>query len=115
MNLKNVTIVVALWTLLLAPLFCGLGVLVHACIDDQAQECHHEVECDADPCQVLVLAASQRNDDFPDHEISIDFPGLPHDSQIEIDGQAQLSVPTHENSDLNYEQIDARRTLPLIS
>ena len=58
MNGKNSIFVIALWTLLLGPTLCGLGVMVHACFGDSATECHDEVQCSADPCQILVVPTS---------------------------------------------------------
>ena len=58
MNGKNSIFVIALWTLLLGPTLCSLGVMVHACFGDGAADCHDEVQCSADPCEILVVPAS---------------------------------------------------------
>ncbi len=58
MNGKNSIFVIALWTLLLGPTLCSLGVMVHACLGDDAADCHDEVQCSADPCEILVVPAS---------------------------------------------------------
>lgn len=55
MILKNGIFILALWTLLLGPTLCGLGVLVHACLGASADDCHAEVQCSTDPCQILVI------------------------------------------------------------
>ncbi len=59
---SKVAIAVALWTLLIAPFFCGLGMVVHACLDDDGPDCHHEVSCEADPCQVILLQMNIRDE-----------------------------------------------------
>jgi len=115
MNWKNLTIAVALWTLLLAPLFCGLGVVIHACVDDHASQCHHELECEADPCQVLVLAASQRNDEFSDFDDATEFPGLPIFAELVPASITSASPKISDISGLITELIEDQRTLPLIS
>ena len=77
MNGKNSIFVIALWTLLLGPTLCGLGVMVHACLGDAATECHDEVQCAADPCQILVVPTSNQGlkpDAGSDH---IDLTTLP--------------------------------------
>ena len=62
MIFKNGIVALALWTLLLGPTLCGLGVLVHACLGDRTTECHDEIQCSTDPCQILILpAAGQYN------------------------------------------------------
>ena len=67
MRTRNGIIIVALWTLLGAPVLCGLGVLAHLCADDQGDDCRHEVSCLDDPCQVLVVGATSKSDrDGPD-------------------------------------------------
>jgi hypothetical protein len=58
MNGKNSIFVIALWTLLLGPTLCGLGVMVHGCLGDVSTESHDEVQCSTDPCQILVVPAS---------------------------------------------------------
>ena len=55
MNGKNSIFVIALWTLLLGPTLCGLGVMVHGCFGDSNTASHDEVQCSTDPCQVLIV------------------------------------------------------------
>ena len=45
----------AIWTLCLAPFLCGMGILAHTCICEDSTECRHELDCSADPCQILAL------------------------------------------------------------
>jgi hypothetical protein len=45
-------ILLALWTLLVAPATCGGGLLGHACADDGRDFCNHENDCPSDPCNV---------------------------------------------------------------
>ncbi len=45
----------AIWTLCLAPFLCGTGILAHSCICEDSTECRHELDCSADPCQILAL------------------------------------------------------------
>lgn len=45
-------VLVALWTLLVAPSTCGGGLLAHACADDEGPSCGHESDCPSDPCNV---------------------------------------------------------------
>jgi hypothetical protein len=56
MNLKKAIVALSFWTLLLAPFLCGVGVLVHSCICDNDSECHHELSCSTDPCQIMAVA-----------------------------------------------------------
>lgn len=69
MSIRTCIVVVAIWTLLGAPVLCGLGVLVHLCADDLANDCHHELSCETDPCQVLAVGvtvqAGRESDDGP--------------------------------------------------
>lgn len=48
----GIFILVALWTLLVAPATCGGGLLAHACAEESGAACHHENDCPADPCNV---------------------------------------------------------------
>jgi len=45
-------LMIALWTLLVAPVTCGGGLLGHACADGGRDLCHHENDCPSDPCNV---------------------------------------------------------------
>ncbi|RKZ15155.1 hypothetical protein DRQ50_07890 [bacterium] len=45
-------VLIALWTLLVAPSTCGGGLLEHACADDNSPACGHESDCPSDPCNV---------------------------------------------------------------
>ena len=79
MVLKNGIFVLALWTLLLVPTLCGVGVLVHACLGGGADDCHAEVPCSTDPCQILVIptaaAAGKTNDGGVDAS-EVDLPAF---------------------------------------
>ncbi|RMF79576.1 MAG: hypothetical protein D6744_09025 [Planctomycetota bacterium] len=45
------------WALLLSPVLCAGGVLVHECSQCQAvQPCSHEAGCAEDPCAVVVTS-----------------------------------------------------------
>lgn len=55
MSLKSGILVLSLWTLLLVPLLCGGGLLIHSCVCDDSTECHHELSCTADPCQIPLV------------------------------------------------------------
>jgi len=66
MKSRHAILLLTVWALLLAPFLCGTGLLTHACADEADSGCHHELDCDTDPCQVLALKAVQtggRNDD----------------------------------------------------
>jgi hypothetical protein len=43
------------WAFLVAPGLCGAGLLSHACICDEAQDCTHEELCSQDPCGKLSV------------------------------------------------------------
>jgi hypothetical protein len=45
-------VLIALWTLLVAPSTCVGGLLNHACAEDEAPACSHESDCPSDPCNV---------------------------------------------------------------
>jgi len=66
MALKNGIFILALWTLLLGPTLCGLGVLVHSCLDDKTDACHTEVQCSTDPCQILVIKTTEPDEKIGD-------------------------------------------------
>ena len=69
MSIRTGIVVIATWTLLGAPVLCGLGVLVHLCAEDLGSDCHHELSCEADPCQVLTdgvtVQIGRESDDGP--------------------------------------------------
>jgi hypothetical protein len=69
MSIRSGIVGIAFWTLLGAPVLCGLGVLVHLCADDLGADCHHELACVDDPCQVLIVGVTfqpGRPDDGPE-------------------------------------------------
>lgn len=48
----GIFVLIALWTLLVAPSTCGGGLLAHACSPDGGPACGHENHCPDDPCNV---------------------------------------------------------------
>ena len=48
----GIFVLMALWTLLIAPATCGGGLLAHACGTDGGPVCGHENDCPEDPCNV---------------------------------------------------------------
>lgn len=48
-------LLVALWTLVLAPAFCIAGLIHHDC-GCHEQTCSHEADCETDPCLQLSHA-----------------------------------------------------------
>lgn len=64
MNIKNGIVVVGFWTLLVAPLLCGVGVLMHSCPCEEITECPHELQGSADPHQVLAFRSTGRNSEW---------------------------------------------------
>ncbi len=48
----SIMVLVAVWTLLVAPSTCGGGLLAHACASDFGPDRHHENDCPSDPCNV---------------------------------------------------------------
>ena len=47
---SSILVLVAVWTLLVAPSTCGGGLLAHACASDFGTDRHHENDCPSDPC-----------------------------------------------------------------
>ncbi len=98
----------------MAPLFCGLGVVVHVCFDDHVEDCHHELECETDPCQILILAASHRNDEYfhsDDTSEQMEQPLLRSAVFIPASGHFSLFCP---GAEAITELIESQRSLPLI-
>lgn len=47
-------VLLAVWTLLLVPVFCQGGILSHACGGHTEERCSHEDDCAVDPCSTSV-------------------------------------------------------------
>ncbi|MFN0149250.1 MAG: hypothetical protein ACKVU1_00895 [bacterium] len=47
-------VLLAVWTLLLVPVFCLGGILSHACGGHTEERCSHEDDCAVDPCSTSV-------------------------------------------------------------
>ena len=114
MNSTKVTILVALWTLLLAPLLCGLGMVVHACLDDDGADCHHELACDSDPCQVFALMSTPRDEGATD-----DAPQLETIDLGPFCGVFSFAALIESSTDVFSDEglpnsVSCTRTLPLI-
>jgi len=51
-SILHICLLMALWTMLVAPSTCGSGLLEHACDDNVQELCHHESDCPTDPCNL---------------------------------------------------------------
>ncbi len=73
MSPKQTIVIAVLWTLFLAPAACLSGALDHSCADCVEVSCGHELECSADPCNILLVPVSKsRVNDAP--AVEKDFP-----------------------------------------
>ncbi len=113
MESKNITVVVALWTLLLVPLFCGLGVVVHLCFDNETADCC-QMECDQDPCQELALATSQRGQEHSNTSEQLDQWNAPLWSGTNPASASDRPTRSRDGDDSRTELTDCQRSLPLI-
>lgn len=59
MTSKQTLLIAVLWTLLLAPSACLSGAMDHFCPCCPDIACGHEIECSADPCNIVVAPASE--------------------------------------------------------
>jgi hypothetical protein len=104
MIIRNGIAALAFWALLLAPFLCGLGVLAHSCICDDSAECRHELDCSADPCQILALRTTNQDgqQDFsPDQVEQFNPPALVDDFVARIETRPDLiSDPTSNLPDM---------------
>lgn len=50
MNGHALIILATLWTFLVVPNLCTIGMLPHACEKHASEGCGHESDCGADPC-----------------------------------------------------------------
>lgn len=50
MNRRALIMLASLWTLLVAPNLCTIGMLTHACEEHDSDGCGHETDCSDDPC-----------------------------------------------------------------
>jgi len=69
-------ILVAVWTLMAAPLVCGGGLLSHGCPDDGDAACAHESACPGDPCNVVALDGAAKVKVKHDLDAVADAPGI---------------------------------------
>ncbi len=72
MIIRHGIMALALWTLLLAPFLCGSGVLTHSCICEDSYECPHELQCSADPCQILAFNSISPNSRAENSTLPVD-------------------------------------------
>ena len=104
----------AFWALLLAPFLCGLGVLAHSCICEDFTECHHELDCSTDPCQILALRTTDQDNQMeysPDQVEQFNPPALVDDFVARVETRPDLMFDP--NSDLpNMVVFDS--SLPLL-
>ncbi len=115
MFFKNGIVVLALWTLLLGPTLCGLGVLVHACLGESTTECHDEVQCSTDPCQLLVLPAEGQHGKSGDgRDLVVQTASLVPDLAAALDLPARCPKPVAEDAVLYPRLVDCDQTLPLL-
>jgi hypothetical protein len=78
MNAKQTIFIAVLWALFLAPAACLAGDLDHFCPCESAIECGHELDCSADPCNIVaLLKTDNRAEDtlLTDISITHDLPG----------------------------------------
>ena len=86
MSIKQTLFIAVLWTMFLAPTACLAGALDHFCPCESAIECGHELDCSADPCNIVVLAKTENRVEYT----------LPIDISIahELPGCSQLDAET---------------------
>ncbi len=112
MKRTNGLIIIALWTLLLAPLLCGVGMLVHICVCDGTGECHHEEQCNLDPCQTLTSVPDGRADPRDHISTQHDVAAMP--IVVEL-GVCDITTPLPlEPSPGSLLFLSCERTLPLL-
>jgi len=81
MSVKQTLFIAVLWTLFLAPTACLSGVLDHFCPCEAEIECGHELDCSADPCNIVVLSKTDNRaeDTLPaDMGLTSELPGCSH-------------------------------------
>ncbi len=44
------------------PSLCAAGILAHACDCEESDRCHHESDCDSDPCAIALARPSDAVD-----------------------------------------------------
>jgi hypothetical protein len=75
-----------------------LGVLAHSCICEDSTECRHELDCSADPCQILALRSTHQDGKqghSPDEVEQFSPPALVDDFVSQIETRPDLkSDPT---------------------
>ncbi|MCP4571392.1 MAG: hypothetical protein GY838_03500 [bacterium] len=78
---SGIVLLVAVLTLIVAPVTCSGGLLVHCCAPEDSDhgDDHHEHACPVDPCNrdTVIMAGKSLDDDSPDGSDSPSF--LPAD------------------------------------
>ena len=90
MSVKQTLFIAVLWTLFLAPTACLAGALDHFCPCESAIECGHELDCSADPCNIVALSKTDNRaeDTLPvDNRITHELPGC---SQLDAETLPEL-------------------------
>lgn len=75
--LRTSIIAVACWTLLLVPVLCMGGVLIHACACTSEESCTHEDHCESDPCADSIRPSEGTPDLEPLARMAAEVPSLP--------------------------------------
>ena len=63
---RHITILTAFWALLIVPMFCLSGILLHDCECGAEEQCGHEEDCSADPCKIVIAASRDAAGDLAD-------------------------------------------------
>ncbi len=61
---RSLLILTLAWALLLLPVLCAGGLLVHPCDCGTTIGCEHETDCDSDPCEIELARTDSSTDSF---------------------------------------------------